>query len=460
MSDRSAGALVEALLGDSSPRAIDSLAQRLADDPPLALWTVCSAKRDRSSAFHSLGEMAQWLTAHALCLLNTEPPSSHDDHPAADPKAPWRGEPDAFADQVAHSIRTADLAALLACDHGEEVAEEAYLLGLLDKPLRWFTLASGKSLKSEGNALPEWLAQVSQRPAAPFVAQAGAALADGVPPTEIAFDPQEAEDRARQTRRDWLASVPGVPDLLPLALARLARGEALEKRFQETLEAEKVEALAEFAAGSGHEINNPLAIIGGRAQMLLDDEDDPQRRRELAVIVAQVKRSHEMIADLRLFSRPPPIEAESFDLVAFVDALVARYSGQMSDRTTSLKRSGESGPIEIEADPVQLNVALGAFLRNSLEAIARDGRVEIQLAATPDDVTIRIIDNGPGILPEQRRHLFDPFYSARQAGRGLGFGLSKAWRIITDHGGRIEVQSEPGQGAVFIVRLPRKAVAT
>ena len=70
------------------------------------------------------------------------------------------------------------------------------------------------------------------------------------------------------------------------------------------------------------------------------------------------------------------------------------------------------------------------------------------------EVRIRICDDGPGIKPEERRHIFDPFYSARQAGRGLGLGLSKAWRIVTNHGGRIEVSSQAGHGAVLTVTLP------
>jgi signal transduction histidine kinase len=85
--------------------------------------------------------------------------------------------------------------------------------------------------------------------------------------------------------------------------------------------------------------------------------------------------------------------------------------------------------------------------------------VEISLRGLPGEVEIRVADNGPGILPEHRRHLFDPFYSSRQAGRGLGFGLSKCWRIVTNHGGRIEVQSEPGQGATFTIRLPWREAA-
>ena len=65
-----------------------------------------------------------------------------------------------------------------------------------------------------------------------------------------------------------------------------------------------------------------------------------------------------------------------------------------------------------------------------------------------------VTDTGPGISPEVRRHLFDPFYSGREAGRGLGFGLAKCWRIITDHGGQIDITSEPGRGATFVLRLP------
>jgi signal transduction histidine kinase len=235
-------------------------------------------------------------------------------------------------------------------------------------------------------------------------------------------------------------------------LARLAK---LERDFQATLETEKLESLAEFAAGAGHEINNPLAIIAGRAQLLLKDETDPERRRELALINAQVRRAHEMIADLWLFARPPHPEPHSVDLVALVDRVIEESGPQAAQRGVSVERVGESGPLLIEADPVQLGVAISALCKNSLEAIGRDGHIEIDLGTSDGDVQIRVSDTGPGITPEQRPHIFDPFYSARQAGRGLGMGLSKCWRIVTNHGGRITVQSEPGQGAQFVISLPR-----
>jgi signal transduction histidine kinase len=236
----------------------------------------------------------------------------------------------------------------------------------------------------------------------------------------------------------------------PSIADKLARLEMLENEFQRTLEAEKLEALAEFAAGAGHEINNPLTVISGRAQLLLAGESDPERRHALALISAQAMRVYEMIADMMLFARPPRPELQSVDLSKLVDDFIAgTHPGD-----GSISRIGTSEPVTVHADPVQLTVALRAICQNALEATGGRGRIEIGLDQDQSETRIRIQDDGPGITPDQRRHIFDPFYSARQAGRGLGLGLSKAWRIVTNHGGRIEVTSQPNHGATFIVVLP------
>ncbi len=228
----------------------------------------------------------------------------------------------------------------------------------------------------------------------------------------------------------------------------------LRTEFDSVVEAEKLEALAEFAAGAGHEINNPLTVISGRAQLLLRDETDPERRRTLALIRAQAVRVYEMIADMRLFARPPESEPKPLDLAALIDCIAQELSEEYVRQETTVVRVGDLAEAITHADPVQMNVALRAICRNSAEALGRGGRIELELLATGDEITIAIRDTGPGITAEERRHIFDPFYSARQAGRGLGLGLSKAWRIVTSHGGRIEVESEPGHGATFTVRLP------
>ncbi len=241
--------------------------------------------------------------------------------------------------------------------------------------------------------------------------------------------------------------------------------------FLRALEAEKLEAMAEFAAGAGHEINNPLTVIAGRAQLLLRDERDPERRRDLALIVAQAMRVHEMIADMMLFARPPRPEFQRVDAAKLVDDLVAELLPTAAAQETELRRMGDPGPAFVRADPAQLAVVLRALCRNAFEALRRGGRVDLELKGSGvflseaenqgpgvllSEVRILVRDNGPGLKPEERRHAFDPFYSARQAGRGLGLGLSKAWRIAANHGGRIDVESDPGRGTTFAVVLKRK----
>ncbi|MBS0208499.1 MAG: HAMP domain-containing histidine kinase [Planctomycetes bacterium] len=222
------------------------------------------------------------------------------------------------------------------------------------------------------------------------------------------------------------------------------------------LEREKLAALAEFAAGAGHELNNPLAVIAGRAQLLLRGETDPERRRDLATICAQAQRVHEMIVDLMLFARPPQLQFAQVDLVALVKELTIQRMAEAAEREIEFR---VSLPPEatIRADASQLSVALGAMLDNSLRAVDRRGTIEILVAAAAegDALVVSIGDTGPGIPPEARRHLFDPFYSGRSAGRGLGFGLSKAWRLITLHGGSIAVDEQSSGGARLVVTVPR-----
>ncbi len=234
-----------------------------------------------------------------------------------------------------------------------------------------------------------------------------------------------------------------------------ARSAECGSEFQRALEAEKLEAMAEFAAGAGHEINNPLTVISGRAQLLLRDEADPERRHALALISAQAMRVYEMIADMMLFARPPRPEIQRIEVIKLVDDLVADLSARAAAQETAFCRTGNAARVFVEADPVQLGVALRAICQNSFEALQSGGHVEIavEVAIPANEVRITVRDDGPGLKPEERRHLFDPFYSARQAGRGLGLGLSKAWRIVTNHGGRIEVESQPGAGATFTVVL-------
>lgn len=225
----------------------------------------------------------------------------------------------------------------------------------------------------------------------------------------------------------------------------------LPPELQAILEQEKLEALAEFAAGAGHEMNNPLAVISGRAQLLLGSEQDPERRRELAIIHAQAMRVHEMIADLMLFARPPQPQLAPLDLSGLCRQLLAEISPVAKQRQIELRADIAEG-VSLSADAAQIAVALRVLLTNSLEALGNQGAISLSCHLSDDGRSARITvsDNGPGIPPEIRRHLFDPYFSGRPAGRGLGLGLSKCWRIVTNHGGRVEVRPMPAGTAVEI----------
>jgi signal transduction histidine kinase len=258
------------------------------------------------------------------------------------------------------------------------------------------------------------------------------------------------------------ATATGLP-VLARTLSRLAR---LESDFEAALEEAKLQAMYKLAAGAGHEINNPLGSIAGRAQLLLRDESDPERRRTLAKINSQAFRAHEMIADMMLFARPPLPQFDQIAPATLIQSLVDEMHEITEQQEAEIVSHVTTDIATMRVDASQLRVALRAMCTNALEATGLGGRVEIRVSDGPSDkvlhkksgagqtVQITVCDNGPGFSDEERQHLFDPFYSGREAGRGLGFGLSKCWRIVRNHGGRIDVQSDPGRGATFEITLP------
>jgi hypothetical protein len=332
---------------------------------------------------------------------------------------------------------------------------------------QWLAVSarSGPPAKAFG-VLPDWLdealAKIQTAGAGPVASAADcvalavrmidSAGAEGRP-EGFAFDAAEHAAKVTLARQTWLLP-PAQPGMLTHLAAKLARLRKLSGEFERALEREKLESLKELAQGAGHEINNPLANISARAQTLLRSERDPDRRRMLASINAQAFRAHEMIADMMLFARPPQPKFEDFDLAALLRELAAELQPQAELQHTELAL------VMLSADKLQIAVAARAVCANALEALVAGGAVVIALAeSAPLDGTVQftVSDNGPGISTEVRRHLFDPFYSGREAGRGLGFGLAKCWRIVTMHGGRIEVDSPAGVGSRFTIVLRKRS---
>jgi signal transduction histidine kinase len=229
----------------------------------------------------------------------------------------------------------------------------------------------------------------------------------------------------------------------------------LRRWFADELRRAKLDAMKELAYGASHEINNPLANIALRAQTMLKREDDADKRKALEAMHRAAMRAHEMISDLMLFARPPQLMKAPVDLGAVAKEVVAELAPRAESTETLLLVATASSPIIANADATQMAVAFRAVIDNSLDALGQGGEVRVAVDVKGSDAVIRIIDNGPGVPAEIQPHAFDPFFSGREAGRGLGFGLSKCWRIVTDHGGAVRLDSEPGQGVTVTITLPK-----
>lgn len=396
LAERSARAALRLLLAPDDAESRSELGAALAVDAPLAGWMLVQARRHGAPPPATIAALTDWV-----------------------PKAgaiAWRGvEARGLPPELARAWRELSASALR---DAREIDPQA------DTPR--YLAALVRRLPPPGVALQ--------------AARAAGSARDGEP-TQCAAEPPEPAERP------LLAC-------LPALVERLARLADLEAQFDETLEAEKLASMAELAAGAGHEINNPLAVIAGRAELLLRGEPHPERRRDLAVIHTQALRVRTLISDLMLFARPPRLRLAPADLSALTARVVAELVPLAESRGIVLACEVPPPSTTIEIDAVQIEVALRAVLDNALEAAPDGGRVQVVARADAERARITVADSGPGIAPDVRRHLFDPFYSGRQAGRGLGFGLAKCWRIVTLHGGRLDVAGEAGSGARITIELP------
>jgi len=268
---------------------------------------------------------------------------------------------------------------------------------------------------------------------------------------------------------DWLVSsgwkllAAGQPftssPLLQHTAQQQLRLQILETQFAAELEAERLRAIKELAYGASHEVNNPLANISSRAQTLLTGEADPGRRAQLATINVQAFRAHEMISSLMLFANPPALDPEQINVADVTAQVLQELAPRAEAQQTELKSSTANQQQTIFADRYHLAVAVKSLIENALEAVQDGGRIAVTTTYDSQDCHISVTDTGPGVPPAVAARMFDPFYSGREAGRGLGFGLSKCWRIAQMHHGQLQYETTPS-GATFKLSLPLAAPAS
>ena len=252
----------------------------------------------------------------------------------------------------------------------------------------------------------------------------------------------------------------------------------LSGEFDQQVERSKTQAVKQLAYGLSHEINNPLANISARAQQLQRDEIDSQRAASLQRISDQVYRAHEMISDLMFYANPPTCHREEADLLAVIEGVAERYRSEATRKSIQIEITTQSFPSEsntsigaagrattdlqsalrdttsgLRIDQAMIAEAVGSLIRNAIEAISDRGAIHISIMTTPNGVSIEVADSGPGLSEQAMKNAFDPYFSGREAGRGLGLGLCRVARIAELHNGSAEISGD-GVGCTAKITLP------
>ena len=220
-------------------------------------------------------------------------------------------------------------------------------------------------------------------------------------------------------------------------------------------QAERLAGIGLLASGVAHEINNPLAIIRGNAELLemsarLDDSD----QSEVETIIRQVGRVERIVSNLLTFARTKKKMVRPFGIEALLDDILDQVGHQIPLDTYRIERKYQATGVEIEGDEDQLRQVFTNLIINGLQAMEQGGMLTVgtEVRAGDEQCRITIADSGKGISKELQEKLFTPFFTTKSHGTGLGLAVS--YGIVKDHGGDIRVASEPGQGAEFIVLLP------
>ena len=212
---------------------------------------------------------------------------------------------------------------------------------------------------------------------------------------------------------------------------------------------ERLSAVGRLAASLAHEIRNPLASLSGSVQLLRESEPSPLHD----IVLREVKRLNELVEDFLDTSRPVRLDLQRHDVGQLVGDVVAafrndaRYKGRRVLRTHAAP-----GLPDARVDGARIRQVLWNLLLNAAEATPDYGTIEVRVAIDTGWLVLTITDDGVGISPAALRSIFDPFYTTRSGGTGLG--LANVERVARAHGGTVDVGSEPGQGTRFVVRLP------
>ena len=241
------------------------------------------------------------------------------------------------------------------------------------------------------------------------------------------------------------------------------REQELRDKQEQLVQAGKLATLGELTTGVAHELNNPLNNIGlfvGNAVDLIELAVADKQRivGELGHAMQQVRKATEIISHLRTFGRAAaPASRERTSLKQVIERALSLMQEQL--RLRQIEVTVDLGPEEpvVSGNSIQLEQVFINLLTNARDAMTDSARKAIRISGTVDAAAVELAfaDTGHGIPPGLERRIFDPFFTTKEVGKGTGLGLSITYGIIKEHGGMISVASTPGEGATFVIQLPR-----
>jgi two-component system sensor histidine kinase HydH len=240
-----------------------------------------------------------------------------------------------------------------------------------------------------------------------------------------------------------------------LLLSDVTEIRSLEQRMRES---ERLAAVGRMAGGVAHEVRNPLSSIKGLALLLKHKFPEHSRERDTAdLLIQETERMNRTITEMLSFTRPAPLRVEPVDLGALLQRSLELVRTEAADSGVVTRVQLGPGLPAVEGDADRLQQVLMNVLLNGLQAMEEGGRLEIAAEVDGDGVEVRVTDTGRGIAPELQAQVFFPYFTTKPGGSGLGLAISQ--KIVADHHGTIEIESESGQGTTVVIRLPLRQPA-
>ncbi len=249
----------------------------------------------------------------------------------------------------------------------------------------------------------------------------------------------------------------------PAGVIISVRDVTMEKKLeQQIIQSERLAAMGQMIGGFAHELNNPLTVILGNAELLQELEVGESARKPIAALRQEARRAADIVQNLQYFAQPPAPGRSPVNLNELVQRTVQMQAYPLRKSNITVDFLPEPAIPAIVADPNQLMQVFLNLLLNAEQAIRESrgkGTIRVRIGRNPDSVWVVFQDDGPGIAPENLAHIFDPFFTTKRPGRGTGLGLSICKTVLREHGGNIEAATAPGGGAVFTITLPVAAPA-